>query len=107
MIKMHYKPFVKLIGSVYNKGAMPDVIKQIIEEHQYVAYYRLDDLENNIRMVCYNKCWNEEFVVAVYGDIELTTSSGIKFGSCLIVPNTTPEQLAALLERGLRMKAFL
>ena len=107
MIKMHFKPFVKLIGPIYNRKAMPEVISKIVETYQYIAYYRPADLENNIRMVCFNKGWNEEFIVAIYGDIELTTPSGIKFGSCLIVPDTTPEQLAALLERGLRMKAFL
>jgi hypothetical protein len=104
---MHYKPFVKLIGPVYNKKAMPEVISRLVGAHQYIAFYRAEDLENNIRMVCFNKGWNEEFTVAIHGDIELTTSSGIKFGSCLIVPDTTPEQLAALIERGLRMKAFL
>lgn len=41
-------------------------------------------------MTCFNKAWNEEFVVAVYSDINLETSGGIIFGSCLIVPDTTP-----------------
>lgn len=107
MIQVHSKEMIKLIGPLYKRKAVTEIIRQLVDPHQYVAFYRKEELENNIRMTCFNKGWNEEFVVAVYGEIDIATSSGFKFGSCLIVPDTTPEQLAALIERGLRMKAFL
>lgn len=107
MIKMHSKQFAKLIGPTYKSKAMPDIIKSLVQDHQYFAFYRNEEIENNVRMCCFNKGWNEEFVVAIHSDIELRTASGFKFGSCLVVPDTTPEQLAMLIERGLRMKAFL
>jgi hypothetical protein len=107
MIRLHFTEMAKLIGPLYKGSAVAEVVKQLVDPHQYVAFYRKEELENIIRMTCFNKGWNEEFTVAVHGDVDLTTSSGFKFGSCLLVPDTTPEQLAMLIERGLRMKAFL
>ncbi len=102
------KEFVKTyMGPEYNRKVVPDLIRSLIPQHQYFAFYRKEDIENNIHSICFNRGWNEASALAIYGEIEITSSSGIKFGSCLIVPNTTPEQLAIVLTRGLKMKAFL
>jgi hypothetical protein len=104
---VHFKEMARLIGPSYRSKAVPEVIRALVDPHQYIPFYRKDDLEVVILSACMNRGWDKKSIVAVYSDIDLKTSNGMIFGSCLIVPNTTSEQLATLIERGLKMKAFL
>lgn len=38
MIQVYYKQMAKLIGPLYNRKAIPKVVRRLIDPHQYVAF---------------------------------------------------------------------
>jgi hypothetical protein len=108
MQKQHVQDTMEMIGNTYDSKLVREIIISGIMECVYIPFYDTNDLDDLLHLTCQEKSWDYETAIAVYSDPDLgTTASGQTYGSCLIVPHTTFPEFVGIIQKTIKMKAFL
>jgi len=80
-----------------------DVLTRMILKFHYQPFVDSSDLDGIFYIVCQDKNWDYFNTIALYTDINPSTL----FGTIIVIPNYTFEQLDSIIKKAINMKAFL